>query len=666
MKKHLFFATALAALVSCSSDDFVGETQQVSPSREKGAIVFGTGVKTVTRAEQTGADAATLLNNEFVFAGTKGTSPTTFVFDQYVAKYVANTAYTTESNTNNWEYVSYTPASTSSLGSGAEQTIKYWDYSTTQYDFAAYSLGKGVEVTPATDPKTYTYASPSKIAAGNKSYTLQGTADQLKACYISDLVTIYNYNGGTTDNTSDDVSDYGKPVQFHFRSLGAKVRLALYETIPGYSVKDVKFYTSSTATSTQDVSDTENKPTLFASTAVLPSGSGTMNVSFTTTGWDNKAETDYNKAHVTFTPTNSATDLSTKLEFGALADFAAAEKKETTGNIYIGRASNAATYAGGLVSTSGKYYTVLPYETGANLTLRIKYTLVSLDNSGEEIVVDKASAVIPAELTRWNPNYAYTYIFKLSDMTNGSTGVDGSGNIVTGLTPITLDAVVVDSEDGVQETITTVSTPSITTYTKGEVVTTKNEYETAANIYIIVNNGTSNVTLTPGTNAWLYTATVETGAFQTISEASVGNALAKGSYNSAAKTYTVTDANSKALVVTDVTASKQTTATTEDLFSAISSIPAEDSPTGNAITVTGAKFYPEAAGTYVFRYQKAAPTYDSGTVLASGTSLNGYYTMSGTVYTQCNSADTADGTTTYYKVTTPGEYQYKIIKVVTN
>lgn len=74
-------------------------------------------------------------------------------------------------------------------------------------------------------------------------------------------------------------------------------------------------------------------------------------------------------------------------------------------------------------------------------------------------------------------------------------------------------------------------------------------------------------------------------------------------------------------------------------------------------------FYPEAAGTYVFRYQKTAPVYDSGTKLAVGTSLNGYYTQSGTVYTQCNSTGTADGSTTYYKVTTPGEYQYKIIIV---
>ena len=41
--------------------------------------------------------------------------------------------------------------------------------------------------------------------------------------------------------------------------------------------------------------------------------------------------------------------------------------------------------------------------------------------------------------------------------------------------------------------------------------------------------------------------------------------------------------------------------------------------------------------------------YDAGEVLAAGTSLDGYYTLSGTTYTACTSGTTADGTTTYYK-----------------
>lgn len=661
MKKNVFFAAvALAALTSCADESFVGDEALRKANEQAGnAIVFSTGVNTVTRAEKTGIAAAALLNNEFVFVGTKSTSATSLVFDQYTAHWVANTANTTESNSSDWEYVNYKPATTSGLydsGNGV-QSIKYWDYSATQYDFAAYSLGTGVEVTPATDPKTYTYADASAIATENKSYTLTGSSDELKACYISDLVTAYNRDG---------ISDYGQPVQFKFRSLASKVRLAFYETVPGYSVKDVQFYTAASPTALA-TDGTQNDPTLFTSSAVLPSGSGTMTVTFPTTGYDNRSDADYNKAHVAFAQASGVDAVST-IVLEDLDYLAAAEYKEATGNLYLGRASNAATFAGGLESGTGKYFTVLPYETGANLQLRIKYTLVSRDGSGEEITVDNATAVIPAELTRWKPNYAYTYIFKIGDMTNGSTGVDGSNNIVTGLTPITLDAVVVDSEDGVQETITTVSTPSITTYAQGKVVTENDEYKAGVPVYIIVNNGTSNVELTVNTNAKLFTATVESGAIQTISEASVNNAFVNGTYDSSAKTYTVSDAAGKHLVLTD---------TESTLLSSITEIAATDSPNGNAVTVNGAKFTPAAGTTYVFQYLVSAAVSASPAVytqVSSGTSLTEgktYYTSSygDGAFVAGSSATANESTyelTTAATAATPAVYQYKVIKVVSS
>ena len=630
MKKYLFFATALLALASCTSEDYLGEAPSPTNSQGSGAIIFGSNLKTVTRGT---AEDANKLGGEFIFAGTKGTGATSFVFDQYRAKFGASTANTTESNSSNWEYVSYTPGTGSGV-SGVAQTIKYWDYSTTQYDFAAYSLGTGAGATP-------TFATPTAIAAGNKSFTLTGSADELAACYISDMVTAYNRNG---------VSDYGKVVQFKFRSLATKIRLAFYETVPGYSVQNLQFYDATTG------GTASTAPILLASSAVLPSGSGTMTITYPTTGWENRTNADYNKAHVTFAQASEVAAASS-VTFGALADFAAKDNKEADGS-YLGRASNAATYAGGLVSGTGKYYTILPYETGANLTLRIKYTLVSTDGSGETINVDNATAVIPAELAKWKPNFAYTYIFKLSDMTNGTTGVDGDGNPVYGLTPITLDAVVVNGEDGVQETITTVKEPSITTYTKGKVVTENDEYTTGANIYVIVNNGTSNVVLTVGTNADLYTVEIQDGAAQTINEASIDNALANGTYDSTAKTYTVTDANGKDLVVTE-----------SSLLSAVTQIDAADSPTGNIITVAGAKFNPATAGTYVFRYVKTAPADAVYTAVANGTTLTSgetYYTSNtGTGEFVSDGTEVANGTN-YFTLTTPavaGEYAYKIIKV---
>ena len=646
MKKVFLLATALAAIVSCTSDDFVGEnnnSQNPNPAPDAGekAIVFNSGAKTVTRAEHTGSDAANMLNKNFVFAGTKGTSATTYVFDQYNANWVTNTAHTTQSNSHDWEYVGYTPATTTSLTAGAIQSIKYWDYSTTQYDFAAYSLGTSTGVTA------------TAIAANGKSYTLKGSADDLKACYISDLVTAYNRDG---------VNDYGNVVSFSFRSMATKIRLAFYETVPGYSVKDVLFYPSSASDAA-----TSNIPTLFASSAVLPAGNGTMTISFPNTGWDKSphgsvTSSDYNKAHVSFAATNTSTDLSSTLALEALDDFATKEKLEAAGS-YLGRASNAATYAGGLEGSApnqtGKYYTQLPFETGTNLTLRIKYTLVSTDGSGEEIDVDNATAVIPAELAKWNPNFAYTYIFKISDMTNGSTGFGPDGTTpVYGLTPITLNAVVVDSEDGIQETITTVSTPSITTYTKGKVVTGNDEYLTGAPIYVIVNNGTSNVEYNAGTFK-LYTATIEDGAAQTLQESSVDNALRYGTYSSENKTYTVTDANSKKLVVTEST-----------LLAASTKIEAADSPTGNEITVSGAKFTPTTAGNYVFAYLKSAGSATATTADYDATAT--YYSITPTrtgFYLEKTPTDaeiTDWGTNKANYTTNPTQpvYTYKIIKVV--
>ena len=695
MKKKFFFAAmALVALASCSSDDLVGENNNSpnlnpAPASGEKAIVFNSGTNTITRNTHYGSEAAGMLDDKFVFAGTKGVngvpaSPSvasaSYVFDNYTAKYVNNTAHTTESNSDNWEYVGTTAVSPSTIA-GNMQTIKYWDYAESQYDFVAYSLGKGFDDdnNASTAPK---YATATAIDKSDKSYTLTGSADALKACYISDLVTAYNKKEG-----SIVANDFGNVVQFSFRSLATKIRIAFYETIPGYSVKDVLFYESDAASTTTDI------PTLYASSDVLPTGEGTMTVSFNTTGWANsplKANaTDYNKAHVSFAP-KATTDLSANVNFGKLLNYPSDYEGALSTGSFIGRTSNTATYADGYSTgttpnTRGYYYTILPKENTTyvdgsdtkpiNLKLRIKYTLVSTDGSAEEIVVDNATAMVPAELAKWSPNYAYTYIFKISDMTNGSTGQDGSGNIITGLTPITLNAVVVDSEDGLQETITTVATPSITTYTKGKVVTTQSEYSQNANIYIIVNNGTSNVTLTPGTNAWLYTATLEDEAAQTLNEASVDNALHYGTYNSTAKTYTVHDANAKDLVLTDVTVNKQTTADTEDLFQAISQIAADDSPTGNLITVTGAKFYPEAAGKYVFAYRVSE---GSATATTAAYNANAtYYSMTKTqsgfypeVAPATVAADAPDASTwesnksRYTTNPTQPVYAYKIIIVL--
>lgn len=413
-------------------------------------------------------------------------------------------------------------------------------------------------------------------------------------------------------------------------------------------MKNVYFYQDpSTTPITADISS--NTSATLLGTDAFKAG-GTYTISFPTIGSSNTSEADYNKAHVDYSAGTYAED--DLLQLGALT-YDAAERSETGGSVFLKRSSAVPSWA-----NSGNYTTVLPNETGAGLELRVNYTLVPIDGADETIVIHGAKAFIPSAYAKWLPNYAYTYLFKISDNTNGWSNTVSSDP--AGLYPITFDAIVADTQDGT-ETITTVSTPSITSYQKGSAVTTNNEYATGNDIYVVVDNEGTVETLVVGTlgvtdatsNAWLYEATVESGAVQDVTEMSVDNAIANGVYDATNHKYTVTDANSKALVVKASAVS----------LSAITEIANTDSPTGVAITVNGAKFTPAADKTYVFQYQVTKPTFDSGTVLAADTSLKGYYTLASTTYTRCDDTAVADGTTTYYKVTTPGVYQYKVIKV---
>lgn len=260
MKKYLFFAASALALASCSSDDFVGDNSGNLHGTTNGEIAFAGGTAKITRAgNHVGADAATLLGKKFIVAGFKGEKlndgiVTNKVFDHYTVEWGANSAGTTADNTSDWKYVGLNPQTGLSEITTGKQTIKYWDYSTGQYDYIAFSTGKAELVTNV-DP-TVGQVKVTKVDAANAktaAYTIKGTADDLSKCYIADLVTAYNPK-------IDGKPEYQKEVTLSFRNLTTKVRVALYETIPGYSVKDVKFYSDNT-TQNSDINGIE--ATLF-------------------------------------------------------------------------------------------------------------------------------------------------------------------------------------------------------------------------------------------------------------------------------------------------------------------------------------------------------------------------------------------------------------------
>ena len=486
MNKKFFFATvALVALASCSTDEFIGENTNSPDSPNSGAIVFGLGVNGATRADMYGSAAAEMLGNHFYVTGTKGTeganNPTeNLVIDNYLVAFTSNTAGKTESNTANWEYVGITPgtalyADYVKLATTAQvQSIKYWDYSVKQYDFLAFSTGtkKAVSGTSSADDEVGVTAMKygTNLASNGVAYTFDiPSVDAVKNVYISDITEVEKAN-------------YGKEVQLRFKNLGSKVRIALYETVPGYSVKDVKFYSSTSTPIDSKAADyvepTEQATLISADAEGFPT-KGSISVYFPSVGSDNSSKADYNKAAATVSATTSSS--SKTQTYGALKDNYTGKDPsgyETAGK-YLGRSLPQATFAG---SDAADYYqTVFPVSSSSAITLRVDYTLVSIDGSGEEINIYGAKAVVPATYTAWLPNYAYTYIFKISDNTNGWTTSTGATDANQGLYPITFDAVVAEATDatGKQATITTVATPSITTYQQGHDPKAQDEYSKA-------------------------------------------------------------------------------------------------------------------------------------------------------------------------------------------
>jgi hypothetical protein len=541
------YLIALAALtsftfVSCSDNDFIGTGSGPGLAKGNGEISFNAGGGKITRGEEiTGKDAADKLDGKFTVYGWKTNSTASGsadgvhedVFKDYLLTWGANTAFTTESNTNNWEYVGNTSQPIN--GAGVDQTIKYWDYSTNRYDFIAWTINDG-SAAVLKDRATVTSTSVKPSLTFNAP-----TAKSLGSVYISDKytatpegTTIANLtNASSTKHTfgkymgKDATDDASKDaVRLQFRSLAAKVRIGLYETVPGYQVSDVVFYKENadkawnytyTGEDATDYPSNQTYATLFADANTF-TRSGDLTVYYhDATYMTGDAKLD-NTAYTDLAPITQ----SKYFAFGQLTNTKGAGTKTViAANEAIGTTSNTATMSIG--NDENTLYTyVFPMEKNTNaLNLKVNYKLTSTDGSGETILVSGANAVVPANFAQWMANYAYTYLFKISDNTNGSTNPTGP----EGLYPITFDAVVVDAQEGYQETITTVNDNSITTYQNGSEVTVNDEYLSAkGDIYVAI-KGTPD--LTAGTNIKLYICE-DQDAKETLSEEVAANYLNNG------------------------------------------------------------------------------------------------------------------------------------------
>ena len=595
MKNYLLMATAIMAMASCANDTdlSVGNSETLG----NGAIAFNMNTPATTRdvgattstTQKTGKSAAEALGSEFIVWGEKNegsennagitnlTSNSNVVFENYRVQYKESTANTTESNTKDWEYVGITPYNgdgtaptgesagdestakvspsvyTKETGKDNKQTIKYWDFGK-QYTFTAVSaLQSDIKKQLVKIEKNY-----KESTAATKGYTIElGAGANADKVYVADRQT----KTVTSKSTSGAAAD---AVTLNFRNFMSKIRFGIYETVPGYKVviTGIKYTkaegSNAETTHTNSESSTDKK---FG-----------IDGQFITVGANTKYKVTYvasganqNKAQVELVTKDGETTITP----------ASAAYKETEGTTWLSTSATnpvsnvvtAPTYDNyNSTSKEGDYTTIMPNPSNeTNMKLQISFKLISEDtgeviefkNSTDEVF---RTVEVPAAYCQWKSNYAYTYLFKITDKS-------------AELYPITFDAVVVEDENGTQETITEVSDPSITTMgvKNNKVVTGKNEYEAGSDIYasVVEYNDTKTayetVTLSVASgseNIALYTVTstnnTKGGAVQEITEASVANCIANGKEgtnedNTSNGVKTVTDLNGYVMTATPVT-----------------------------------------------------------------------------------------------------------------
>lgn len=471
MKKYFIFAVSALALASCSSDDFLGENPG-NVQNATTAINFGGDAGKITRGTSNEGTDAEKLDGQFKVYGVKNVNGFwQRVFVNYSVWDVADK--NTTSNTNGWEYVG--KKGTTGLGTGnitlngpEDQTIKYWDYSASEYNFVAGSPIDAFEYnTPhdATSGTTITEATVSKLA-GHIYANEAGPALEANPVYIADPV-----------KAKKDNNDYKKTVTFNFQRQQSMVRVGFYETIPGYTITDIKFYDADGTVSTgNNIILYSSKNDYFV---------GGTNVSGKVTYDWTTAKPSYTFAYTDNTNLKKSKNWYAG-KLGTLENTSTAQVQYLYGTDKD------------MSATTG-YFTVLPTPAATQesaILIKCDYTLTADDHSGEEIHVKGATAAIPAAFSKWKANTRYTYLFKISQNTNGTTG---DPNDPAGLYPITFDAFVTDMTDKTHGTITTVTTPSITTYQAGSVTDNGIEYKSGTAIDVTVTDANGNVqTLTAG------------------------------------------------------------------------------------------------------------------------------------------------------------------------
>lgn len=285
------------------------------------------------------------------------------VFPGYTVRWTANSAATSITNSNGWEYINQQP-----LGD-EEQTIKYWDWSAVAYRFFGVAGATGAnsvkgEQNTATVDDTYTVTYYTLTYRANAS-------DEDNTPYYSHLW----FSTGNPDDYPGKL--FGQPVKLEFIKPLSKVRFMFIFEDP----------------SKAEVTELTNKE-FRPNDGNTIKEEGDVIVSYPLTGTDLKE---------TFSVSDEAGGLTELTQ-----DYYEAVEYEVPNDPTTTVIS---PYLNADVTKIRTIYTVLPTPAGQSA---YKMT-VSVDG-------EPKTAIVPAQYMTWLPGYQYTYIFKIH--IDGSVAID--------------------------------------------------------------------------------------------------------------------------------------------------------------------------------------------------------------------------------------------------
>ena len=436
MKQTVLFAFATMVMVSCSSDGLVNNS---SSGGGEAPIAFSVEKKNITRATKDleatghynfgvwaykykeGLTTQQVMGNYLVgYSYSDDTKNIKLGYDHTGSTTWASTIGTEKDHTSPWFYENlgtdeykyegtdgyYKASQNDYMSANANQYLRYWDLAYTNTNFYAYAPYRKEGVTFDEKNKKITVAHSAQ-AAGYDDPSLQE----------------FIYAGAQA--TNEKLED----VKLQFKHLGAQVNLRFYESVRGYRVEIIDVIGN----------DANGDPTGIQATPATKSGDTyTKEKYYTTCG--STIEYTSSTTNPTASVTNpiatvdhtGASTTLTNLKFtipgtsNGLTNITAPVTSKTYNVIPEAVTTGTQTYA---TSPTVYYPVAQPEDSEVGFTFHVSYKLIADDN-GEEITVKDARVYVPAYvkngdnkdyIAAWQPNTKYTYTFKITESSTGST-----------------------------------------------------------------------------------------------------------------------------------------------------------------------------------------------------------------------------------------------------